>query len=70
MKKAISLLIIILLLPECAHAYISPTTGSLLAQIIIAFFVLGLAFFRDILRRVRAFLSQRSLKGKDGKKRG
>jgi hypothetical protein len=53
-------LVVLILAPRTAHAYIDPGTGSYAFQMLLAGLLGALFAFKSLLRRIRAFFSERS----------
>ncbi len=49
--------IMLLMLPEKAHAYLDPGTGSMVVQILIACFATVVVFFKSILQGIKAIFT-------------
>jgi len=62
------ILMVIFLLPNSAHAYIDPGSGSYVLQIILASLLGGIFYIKTIWRKIRSLLSNLFAKKDDAEK--
>jgi len=63
------LIVTLFIIPEGAHAYLDPGTGSYVIQVVIASLAAGTYFFKDKIGGAISSIKDKLMKDKNGKKK-